>query len=413
MADLRIKNNATDPDAPGSGTYMLYPKSDGWYQQNSSASIARLLTTALLSGTSSQVLAGDGTVRDLFLIDVVKTVGSGKDFATIQEAIDWFKDYIIVSGCRIDIDAGTYSENLDISGLLIVAPDGLEIRGDSRQVAGKTFINGNTNINVYGAYSVMSNGGTGACTITKNDTNKTLTIACATTNPDFQTDGWVAGDTVMTYDGTTWTEHTLTAVSGNILTKSTAWPTITTNFAVVFCPKVKLSSPLAANGDHVYVGSPNIFLHGLRLASSFSYAINGVHLTNAAVIRISRCFIEARGRGVFLERSSVISNGLYYPNTLRGYANNGQGAFAVHKSTIQLTGMVVFDYYYGFFSRDVSFCEFNYTAGIKNTVTYYAMNMAYMGAYGSNSYSHVSDDYSPNANTESTNNNSYINTATN
>lgn len=74
---------------------------------------------------------------------ITRTVGSGKDFTTIQSAIDWFKGrQFSNSACIIAVDAGTYSEAINISDLDTNDYGDLVIQGDTRNVAGHVFVSG-------------------------------------------------------------------------------------------------------------------------------------------------------------------------------------------------------------------------------------------------------------------------------
>lgn len=58
-----------------------------------------------------------------------KTVGTGKDYTTIQDAVDYFKDYVLCADCTISIDAGTYNEQVEISNLILGVGGSLTITG--------------------------------------------------------------------------------------------------------------------------------------------------------------------------------------------------------------------------------------------------------------------------------------------
>jgi hypothetical protein len=65
------------------------------------------------------------------------TVGAGKDYATIQGALDSLNGYII-SGCTVSIncDAGTYNESLVADGFTCTADGLVQVDGDTRASAG-------------------------------------------------------------------------------------------------------------------------------------------------------------------------------------------------------------------------------------------------------------------------------------
>jgi pectin methylesterase-like acyl-CoA thioesterase len=151
---------------------------------------------------------------------VTKTVGSGKDFTTIQAAIDWFEARIITGACYIDADAGTYDEAVDFSGLLIAGGASLTLRGDTRVLAGLSFVDGAA-IN----RGALANGGSGTGALSNAGAN--ITVTGTITNPDFDADSWGSGDKILVYDNAgAITEHTIDSVLNNVITLTAASPAI-------------------------------------------------------------------------------------------------------------------------------------------------------------------------------------------
>lgn len=152
--------------------------------------------------------------------EVVTVGGTDDDFSTIQKAIDWFKRYRITGSCRIDIDAGSWDEAVVFEDLLVEAGASLTLRGDTRELAGLSYVDGAV-CNPAG----LTNGGSGACGLANAGTD--ITVTGAGGNPDFDADGWDSGDTILVYDnaGAT-TEETIDSVANNVITLTGAAPAV-------------------------------------------------------------------------------------------------------------------------------------------------------------------------------------------
>lgn len=72
--------------------------------------------------------------------DTTITVGSGKDYATIQEAVDSLDGYIVSGGATVTIavDAGTYNESVVTENFFVMPDSAVVILGDERADAGIT-----------------------------------------------------------------------------------------------------------------------------------------------------------------------------------------------------------------------------------------------------------------------------------
>jgi len=142
------------------------------------------------------------------LVDMVKTVqASGGDSTTIQGAIDLFDDTKLGDDNRVDVEAGTYDEFLDLASIygLIV------FRGDTRGLSGHCYGHNKP------IRSTATNAGSGTCTINKSGGSQ-LTITGSGGNPDFGADGWGNGDSVFVFrENGTLDEETIDSVSGNVI----------------------------------------------------------------------------------------------------------------------------------------------------------------------------------------------------
>lgn len=155
------------------------------------------------------------------LVDHVITVGGvDDDFSTIQKAIDWYKRFRITGACRIDVDAGTWDEAVVFEDLLIDAGASLTLRGDTRELAGLSYVDG-ASCNQAG----LTNGGSGACGLA-NAVND-ITVTGGSGNPDFDADGWDSGDTILVFDNAgAITEETIDSVANNVITLTGAAPAV-------------------------------------------------------------------------------------------------------------------------------------------------------------------------------------------
>lgn len=173
--------------------------------------ISPLLENGTLTGAGTIVgyyTVGAGTARRPTMLanGATRTVGSGKDHATIQAAIDWFAGMNIIGDCYIDVDAGAYDEAVTIDEVFVGKSGALTIRGDTRTLAGLTYVSsGNAWIAntayVIGNTVFVSNHG-GAETI-KCRTYR-CTIAGTSQNPG--PPNWAAADAI----GDTLVDNTVT-----------------------------------------------------------------------------------------------------------------------------------------------------------------------------------------------------------
>jgi len=200
------KEQAGDPGAPAAGHMATYPKDDGGQ------------TKHYYIGDQGRVFEFQGIVEDL----TITVKAAGGDFTVIQDAIDWLKNWIIKGDCKIEVDAATYVELLDFSGMLVNAGASLTLEGDTRDLAGMSFFDGcmsnreavdnNVAGTTDGVISLVGNNGQPVITVTNAGAN----------NPDFDADGWSSGDKILVYEYSApnfvATEYTIDSVLNNAIT---------------------------------------------------------------------------------------------------------------------------------------------------------------------------------------------------
>ena len=207
--EITQAEQAVDPGAPGAGYGRTYPKDDGAGQ-----------TKYFFMDDAGSVYEIAGIVEDLTV-----TVGAAGDFVTIQAAIDWMKNWIIKGACIIsEIDEADYDEQLDFADLLIVAGSTLTLRGDTRVLAGVSYVVGSI-----ANQAALANGGTfnnlNRCTLTVDAVGDTITVSGGTVDPDFDADGWEPGDGVIVMgDDGVFYERIVDTVVNNIINLTVALP---------------------------------------------------------------------------------------------------------------------------------------------------------------------------------------------
>jgi len=153
---------------------------------------------------------GSGSARRpaMYANGVTRTVGTGKNHATVQAAIDWFVGMNIVGDCYINVDAGSYDEAVTVDEIFVGKSGGLTIRGDTRSLAGLTYVSGGNDWIANHAYIigdtvfVPEHGGA--------ESVKCRTYRCTTagTSQNPGPPGWAGADAIgdTLVDGTvTWT----------------------------------------------------------------------------------------------------------------------------------------------------------------------------------------------------------------
>jgi hypothetical protein len=227
------------------------------------------------------------------LKDEVITVGGTDDtFSTIQTAIDSLKQYRITGNCRIDVDAGTYDEAVVFSDLLIDAGATLTLRGDTRVLAGLSYVDG-ADCNQAG----LTNGGSGACALA--NAGNDITVTGGGGNPDFDADGWVNGDTILVYDnaGAT-TEETIDSVLNNVITLTAAAPAVG-NDATAICLLPNRRIERTSAGPCIHIDSTRgIILDGFYLITSTGDDCHGINAQVGAFVVIWNLVVSPEDRGL-------------------------------------------------------------------------------------------------------------------
>ena len=174
-----------DPVGGGGGTARQYFKNDGGQ------------TKEFFMDDTGMVFEKAGIVEELTV-----TVGGAGDFATIQDAVDWFGNWIVKGACIIDvIDATNFAEAVSFAGILIAPGSSLKLQGDTRTLAGLSYV-----VGAICNPQALANGGTfnnlNRCTLTVNAVGDQITVSGGTVDPDFDdgvTGVWGDGDWVLVF----------------------------------------------------------------------------------------------------------------------------------------------------------------------------------------------------------------------
>lgn len=300
-----------------------------------------------------------GLGSNVRLLDgITKTVkAAGGDYTTIQDAYDYFAGGKLVTDCTIEVDAGTYTEALLLDDLLVASPDQLEIIGDTRALTGFGYVNnvhpgsavwaattaysgtdprsivvptvangleymatvGGTSggaeptwptsiggtvvdgtvtwtaIGIPNNRQGLTNGGStnGGCQLLVSGV--TLTVLVSGGNPNFAADSWVAGDTVICWDGTNVSKVTLTAAGGSTLTAA-SWPAGLTNFGAAIVLKPDRIIQTTTSDFVITATSGGVKLTGFHietLSASVTIYVNGGQLNIASCSIRNDTFIAA------------------------------------------------------------------------------------------------------------------------
>jgi hypothetical protein len=267
--------------------------------------------------------------------NVTRTVGTGKDHTTIQDAVDWFKSKVISGSCKIDVDAGTYVEHVLIEDIVVSGPNSLEIEGDTRVLAGMTFMDGGL-LNPRG----LSNGGSGAGTLA--NAGAVITVTGATTNPDFDADSWGNGDKLLVFDNASAvTEYTIDSVLNNTITLTVAAPAIGNDgTAIMLIPNTKIAPSDA--GRCIEVNNVRgLLIDGLYLDTHTGANCDGLYADLRSLVKCENTASRFEDSGFQATGASTIyandgacsvwdgSNGFY--------ANTFGGMFAQYAAAVACT----------------------------------------------------------------------------
>jgi hypothetical protein len=213
--------------------------------------------------------------------NITKTVGADKDYATIQEAINYFMGKTVSGTCTIAVDAGTYAENLTFASIQIMPGATLWLKGDTRTLAGLTYVD-----HTHGANSEdRTNGGStdAACALATSVNDITVTVTG--TDPDFNADSWVNGDKLLVYDNAgAITEKTINSTSNKTISLTAAAPTVGgSGSAVALCPNRIIS---LGDGTGITVNITGVTISGFYIKSSVAtgYGIN-INIGASAVLQ--------------------------------------------------------------------------------------------------------------------------------
>jgi len=406
----------------------------------------------------------------LYADGVTKTVGAAGDFTTIQAAIDWFADREVIYGdCIIDVDAAAYDEAVDFSGLVIAAGDSLTLQGDTRVLAGLSYVSCNANaaawtaLTVYGAgaevrpvagnngffyYTVaggtsaagepawpvvigntvvdgtvtwictgilmnrasLANGGGGSCQITSAGT-----VTGTTANPDFDADGWVNGDKILTFNNAgAIAEYTISATLNNTITLTVAAPAMgNDSTAICLLPNRRIERTVA--GPCVSVdGAPGIVIDGWFLSPSTGVNCNGVHVINGGLADCQNCATDAEDVGFFAEGDfsavkaqdgacsawGCAGGGFYALSSAAAtctYAvTNKCGFYAINAAYHVARYTVAVNATFGYLASRLSLLDARYATARQDTTGYYAESGAFLYADSTNANNNGNGtDYNP------------------
>lgn len=320
----------------------------------------------LLTG-SSGVLTLDSNEVPVIVDSVTKTVqAAGGDFTTIQGAVDFFKNKLIVGSCLITVEAATYAESVSVVDLFIGATGSLEIRGDTRVLAGQSYVDGaETNT------SSKANGGTGVFTLA--NAGNDITVTGATTNPDFDADGWGSGDKILTYDNAgAVAEHTISSTLNNVITLTGAAPALGNDAtAIMLQPDRKITGATSLTVDV----AKGIQATGLYFAGSGG----GVSVENGGYCIIRNCAARPTSGNGF------VTSGFYSSADCSGGAvsawDSGQGFRANNSSSIIATSSVCVGSTIGYRGQLFSFANLANAVSVNCTTAFDALIFTEMDTF--------------------------------
>jgi len=341
----------------------------------------------------SDLITIDSTpANTLTLTNVTITVGAGKDFATIQEAIDFFQGKIVSGTCTIDVDAGSYAENLTFDSIQVMPGATLWLKGDTRALAGLSFVD-----HTYGGNSESrTNGGArdAACALANSTTNITVTITGG--DPDFDADNWVNGDLLLVYDNAgAITEKTISSTSNKTITLTATAPTIgNTGTAVCLCPNRVIS---IASGTAINIQIQGVKITGFYIKSAaatgtlinLTKSYSTLEFSNMAFRKAAICL---QNIGILTSTAGCISfwepasYGIYA--TANAYSTIHYVTFIKNYSGIYTyNGNIIVGYYSkavgctaGFYALGNNYQDFAYSSTINNTTGFFAGTGAFINA---------------------------------
>ncbi len=254
--------------------------------------LASLLT---VDGTGSSLDADTVDGRHA-ISDVTRTVGAGKDHATIQAAINWFAERVAIFGDNvIDADAAAYDEAVSFSDIVLAAGATLTLEGDTRALVGISYVDG-ASCN----QAAIANGGSGVCALANAGNN--ITVTGTVGNPDYDAAGLVNGDRILVYDnaGAT-TIETIDSVLNNVITLTGAAPAVG-NDATSICILPDRSIERTAAGPCIQVSSiRGVSIDGWYLESAAGASCHGIAADTAALVVAENTATNVEDNGIWAD----------------------------------------------------------------------------------------------------------------
>jgi hypothetical protein len=353
---------------------------------------------------------------------ITRTVGAGKDHTTIQAAVDFFKNRLIVGACKIDVDAGSYDEAVVFEDIFITSSARLELEGDTRVLAGKAFIDG-AEMNS----DSLANGGGGVCTLA--NAGSVITVTGAGTNPDFDADGWGNGDKLLVYDNTgTTTEYTISSTLNNAITLTVAAPNVGNDgTAIALTPNRRIQRTSAGKCIEIN-GLTGLLIDGFDLETSTGADCIGLSAENGSLVEIDNVLVRSEDEGIvsrqkysritFLSSASSVWNSTdgYFANQTAQLATSGVSAIDCSGSGFLSTNLgfvsgangIATNCTYGFRARRLSLLSVANSWARVCTTGYYAQQAGYCYASTTNAKNTSTAAYNPAVSDTFGNNNGHI-----
>ena len=243
--------------------------------------------------------------------NTIKTLKpSDGDFNSADDIGTWIKQKGFTGRVRINVDSGSYSGTI-ITGTSLEDSKlpYIEIIGDSRDIAGLTYID-DVDID-----STVSNSGTGTVSLTS--AANYITVVGSTTNPSFATAGYGNGDKVLVYsDSEVITMHTIASCSGNEIYLDDTAPSVGSKYSsITLLPNVTFSAiPINLSDSYPYpiiLKLKGIYFSntGDTLCSTFSSKL----IMDNCVLR-TNIEIQNRASIICLGRENSFYNGIMVRN---------------------------------------------------------------------------------------------------
>lgn len=315
----------------------------------------------------------DGDVMEIaHVIDgVTKTVkAAGGDFTAVQAAVDWFKGPILIGDSIIDVDPGAYDEAIVFENILVAPGATLTLRGDVRDLAGLSFVDG-CDINKEG----LTNGGSGVGTLA--NAAAVVTITGAGGNPDFDADGWGNGDAALIFDnGGATNEYGINSTLNATITLAVAAPAIGNDSTVVcLLPDRRIERTVSGAGPCIeVVGCRGIQISGFYLVSATGDDCHGIYVRRGAEVRIDHVACKVDDYGIHLREDSFVE----CPEGAMSVLDSGRGIGCAYMSYIDAQWVVMCDCLYGCLINNTSYAFLRYCIAVN--IVNYGYYAAYMGS---------------------------------